>query len=99
MGHVCPEHASKPGGFAGTDALSFVGGHVMLCFPTAAGGTEGMWLYVDRVEGGELIGTLKNEPTQRLDPSLGDLHFDDGVAFTVDEIAKFSPPDPERPQA
>jgi hypothetical protein len=90
VGYVCEAHASKPGGFVGQEASSFVGRYVKLCFVRLAGGHENMWVMVERVDAGQLIGTLENEPTTDL--ALGPLHRGDRLAFGVEEIAAALPP-------
>jgi len=86
FGHVCSEHAPKPGKFAGQDPKTFLGKFVKLGFKTKDGtNTEHMWVKVDKVnkinKSGELEGVLDNDPVLDVGYAHGD-----ALAFEVSEI-------------
>lgn len=64
-----------------TDPEWFVGKSVKLGVPTPVGDNEYMWFLVEKLEGAELVGSLRNHPIKCQNIAWGDQ-----VAFTADEI-------------
>jgi len=81
----CPEHAPKP---IFTDEpfpapTAFVGKYVKTALTAVSGDIEHMWVYVDRIDDGGLIGRLANVPFHAHEQGLG---RGSQVALAVREI-------------
>jgi hypothetical protein len=89
---VCAKHAPKPGGYEGAAPGMFVGRAVKKRFESrnpveGSDGFEHMWVMVERIDAGELVGTLANEPAYE-----SAFRYGDEVRVRIVEIEAVHPP-------
>lgn len=95
VGLVCDRHEPKPNPkFKEVPPVVFIGRFVKKAFkgkdPRGQERVEHMWVAIRKVDNGELVGTLDNDPICEMEIDYGDT-----VRVRLEEVEAVEPPIPE----